>query len=484
MSRTVSVIAVFTSIVSALAAFGAAPTGLTYPDTAPGRHVAAFFAAYNSGSEDAMKKFYEQHVSTEALKTRSVAERLTVYHGMREEQGALTPLKVTASDDASVTLLVRNQQGETLSMTFLCEENPPHGMVGIRIMDQPGDPGPEEVKPGEAEARPKTDARLVSVLRSHLDALVKDDAFSGAVLVAKGGKPLFREAYGFASRDARVPNRPDTKFNLGSINKAFTRIAIEQLAAEGKLKTSDTIDRYVPEYPSGNGGRITIQQLLDHRGGVPDIFGPAYDAADRTGLREIKDWIPLFAQEPLRFDPGTREEYSNGGYVLLGRVIESVSKQRYYDYVREKIFKPAGMASTDSYAQDEAVANRAIPYTRRFAGGKSEWSDARKGNPARGSSAGGGYSTVDDLLRFDAALRAHTFGAGGGRAGLGIAGGSPGTNALLESLGDYTIVVLANMDPPAAERLGVKIRAWLPRPGASPDVAVERETPAPVPERR
>src|SRR5262249_15110190 len=147
--------------------------------------------------------------------------------------------------------------------------------------------------------------------------------FSGAVLLAKGKTPIFREAYGFASREGKLPNRPDTKFNLGSINKAFTRIAIEQLARAGKLRLDDTIDQWIPEHPAEEGRRITIAQLLDHKGGVGDVFGPKYEAADRAKLRQIKDWVPLFRDEPLHFEPGTRQEYSNGGYVLLGRVVET-----------------------------------------------------------------------------------------------------------------------------------------------------------------
>jgi len=244
--------------------------------------------------------------------------------------------------------------------------------------------------------------------------------------------------------------------------------------------------------------KVYLQRFLDGfrpgRFDIPwEISVPCEGKSNASSTRGILTINIIQAENPslqaefatLVTRAGTRDEEARRNFTETPlRVQEAIEALRVATSPLVLPFLEQLAGSSDSYAQDEAVANRAIPYTRRFAGGKSEWSDARKGNPARGSSAGGGYSTVDDLLRFDAALRAHTFGAGGGRAGLGIAGGSPGTNALLESLGDYTIVVLANMDPPAAERLGVKIRAWLPRPGASPDVAVERETPAPVPERR
>jgi CubicO group peptidase (beta-lactamase class C family) len=305
-------------------------------------------------------------------------------------------------------------------------------------------------------AGPPPDAELAASLKAHLDALSAADGFSGAVLVARGDQVLFREAYGLASREARTPNRPETRFNLGSINKAFTRLAIEQLAAAGRLSLGDTLDRYVPEYPVEKGRRITLQQLLEHRGGTGDVFGPRYDRCDRARLRTLRDWLPLFAEEPLLFDPGTQEKYSNAGYVLLGLVVEKVSGRSYDDYVGEHVFAPAGMKDTGAYPVEGGVANTATGYTRGPGGGLQ---DNGSTLPWRGSSAGGGYSTADDLLRFAQALRGGRLGPAVGA--LGIAGGAPGINAALEMMGDYTVVVLANLDPPAVRPVVSKLRDWL-----------------------
>jgi D-alanyl-D-alanine carboxypeptidase len=305
---------------------------------------------------------------------------------------------------------------------------------------------------------PRTsDAELVSALKARVEELATADAFSGAVLLAKGDQVLLREAYGLASRETRTPNRPETRFNLGSINKAFTRLAVEQLAAAGKLSLGDTLDRYVPEYPVEKGRRITLQHLIEHKGGTGDVFGPKYDARDRTKLKELRDWLPLIADEPLHFDPGTREEYSNAGYVLLGLVIEKVSGRPYYDYVRENVFAPAGMKDTDSYVVASGVKDLATGYTRRA----GPLQDNRSSLPWRGSSAGGGYSTVDDLLRFAQALRAGRLGGGGRAQALGVAGGAAGINAALAIVGDYTLVVLANLDPPAVRPVVSHVREAL-----------------------
>jgi CubicO group peptidase (beta-lactamase class C family) len=304
--------------------------------------------------------------------------------------------------------------------------------------------------------RAKTDAEIVAALAARLKELDTSGEFSGAVLLAKGEQVLVREAVGLASRETGAANTPATKFNLGSINKAFTRLAIEQLAAEGKLSLADTLDRFVPEFPAESARRITIAQLLEHRGGTGDFFGPKYDAYEHGRLRNLRDWLPLFVDAPLEFEPGARQRYSNAGYLLLGLVIEKVSGRSYYDYVRDRIFKPAGMTDTESYPVDAAVANRATGYTRE--GGRL--TDNRPFLPWRGTSAGGGYSTVDDLRRFADALRAGRLGGGAG-GGVGVAGGAPGVNAVLEMAGDYTLVVMANLDPPAAQRLASEVREWL-----------------------
>jgi len=198
---------------------------------------------------------------------------------------------------------------------------------------------------------------------------------------------------------------------------------------------------------------------------VPDIFNDKYQKTDPSRLRDTKDWLALIRDEPLTFEPGTSEAYSNGGYVLLGAVVERVAQKSYYEFVRERIFAPAGMKESDSYFREAAVPNRADGYTRRFGSGAS-WRNVRDQRPARGSAAGGGYSTVDDLHRYVLALRGGRFGPVSDAGNLAIAGGSPGTNAALLSEGPFTAVVLSNQDPPTAERVLTKLRGWLSRAGA------------------
>src|SRR2546421_5654357 len=234
---------------------------------------------------------------------------------------------------------------------------------------------------------------LLFSVASQLSATIDKNKFSGVVLLAENGKPVLVQAYGFTDATKTTPNRTDTKFNLGSINKIFTQVAIGQLAAAGKLSVDDTVRKHLPDYPSPVADKITIQQLIEHRSGLGDFFGPEFMAAPPSKIRKLSDYLPLFANKPLLFEPGTEQRYSNAGYIVLGLIVERLSGQSYYDYVREHIFKPAGMNDTDSYQIDENVPNRARGITKR--------GDQM---PGRGSSAGGGYSTAPDLLRFAKAL--------------------------------------------------------------------------------
>ena len=319
----------------------------------------------------------------------------------------------------------------------------------------------------------RASAQDTNVVVAAVDKAAAEDRFSGVVLLAKDGNPVMTKAWGYADPAKTTPNRTDTKFNLGSINKFFTKVAIGQLAAAGKLSLNDTIRKHLPDYPSPAADKITIEQLIEHRSGLGDIFGEKF-MGSHAKLRSLADYEPLFANEPLQFEPGTQQKYSNAGYVVLGLIIERISGQSYYDYVRDHITKPLGMSDTASYAIDENVPNRAIGLTKRGPDGPLLERRANTNTlPARGSSAGGGYSTAADLLRFANALNAgkllperwtnwvFTNDLDGKGRNLGIAGGSPGVNALVEIEPPYTLVVLSNFDPPSAEQIGQAVRPLL-----------------------
>ena len=308
-----------------------------------------------------------------------------------------------------------------------------------------------------------SEAEAVAAIRPYLETLVQRDLFSGTVLLAKEGKTLFLESYGMANKDFGIPNTTGTKYNIGSINKTFTQVALGQLRDEGKLDFAKTLRTYLPDYPSDVADKITLQQILQHASGLGDIFGPAYANMPKDKLRNLSDYLPLFVDKPLEFEPGSSRRYSNAGYILLGLVIEKVSGMPYHEYVTAKIFAPLGMNDTGAFESDAIVPKRAVNYTRGEDGVLRANIHMR---PGRGSSAGGGYSTVMDLYRFTRDARKVMSETSfdrmiGPNPGVGWAGGSPGINATVEMGGGYTLIVLANYDPPAAEEVGKNIRRLL-----------------------
>lgn len=318
------------------------------------------------------------------------------------------------------------------------------------------------------------ETELVKKLENFLLNMSSKDEFSGVVLLAKNDKPVFFKAYGFASKEFKVPNNVNTRFNIGSINKIITRISIEQLKAAGKLKLDDTIGKFLPDYPNKEAReKVTIKHLLEMSSGIGDFFGEKYQETPKNKIRSLTDYLPLFADKPLLFEPGTKTQYSNGGYIVLGLIIEKISGKSYFEYVKENIYRVAGMEDTDHFEADLPVENVANGYTR-FWDGKEHPDEPRRNNiytrPAKGSSAGGGYSTAEDLLKLIIALKNNKLSAFEiskeiTQNSVSLAGGAPGINALVETFPrkGYILIVLSNYDPPTAEKVGKKVESLIIR---------------------
>ncbi|HVF88562.1 MAG TPA: serine hydrolase domain-containing protein [Blastocatellia bacterium] len=471
---------------------GAQSVAPKFPDSPAGRRIEAYFKAFNSGDENLFRDFLKNNISSKSLEIRSIEDRIQVYHRMKEEFEALEPRKVQQTGAGSITILATARGGGWLSFMFEMEPAEPFKILSLGVEDTGPPPGEAPGgRAGMSEAIVVNDAELIPAIEKFLDEQLRADEFSGAVMVAKNNRPIFQKAYGLASKEHGVPNRTDTKFNLGSINKKFTEISIYQLAEAGKLSLDDRLIKHLPDYPNKAAAeKITIHQLLDMSSGIGDFFNEKFESTPKNRIRTINDYLSLFAAEPLLFEPGTSRRYSNGGYLVLGAIIEKVSGQDYYEYVREHVYRPAGMENSDSYEADVPVPNIASGYTRA-SNGRADKAAPRRSNiysrPARGSSAGGGYSTLEDMLKFTIALQenrllspkytswalgerpapgsapkadADNAGARRNRGALGIAGGSGGVNAALEMNLDsgYTVIVLSNYDPPSAERVARQIR--------------------------
>jgi CubicO group peptidase (beta-lactamase class C family) len=246
-----------------------------------------------------------------------------------------------------------------------------------------------------------------------LDAYLRRRAaggqFSGAVLVAKNGRPLLARGYGLADRTRRIANTAETRFCIASLGKMFTAVAIAQLVEQGRLSFSDAIGKYVRGFPPAVADTVTIAELLTHTSGLGDV---ALGTPDPP--RTLAAMLQRIARKPLRFKPGSRFSYSNDGFIVLGAIVERVSGQSYADYVRKHIFEPAGMTAT-------AIRTyRPVDVPRMAHGYMRVGSDGQPVQPGPGAPrgalrdnsdhvqignpSGGSYSTVTDLLAFAEAL--------------------------------------------------------------------------------
>ncbi len=445
-----------------------------FPDTPAGNQAKAWLEAFNTGDADKYKEFLRKSFPSRLQN----ADREI---GFRERTGGFELKKVEESTPTKLVALVQERISDQFArMSVEVEAGEQHQItrVDLNAIQRP----PDFALPHLSESE------LLAALRKKLDEESAADRFSGAALVARNGKTVFAQAYGLADREKKTPNALKTRFRIGSMNKMFTAVATLQLVQSGKLDLKAPFGKYLTDYPNQDvASKVTIDQLLSHTGGTGDIFGPQFDQR-RLELKTLRDYVNLYGTRALQFEPGSRWQYSNYGFLLLGVLIEKVSGQSYYDYVRDHIFKPAGMMGTASEPEDQTVSDRSVGYTK-FGG--SSWRPNTETLPFRGTSAGGGYSTVEDLFRFATALQTHkllnaqhteilTTGkveAGRGKYAYGFAdsvingtrcfghgGGAPGMNGELQICPGpgYVIAILSNMDPPAATRISDFITNRLP----------------------
>jgi CubicO group peptidase (beta-lactamase class C family) len=433
--------------------------------------------AFNATDEAGLAAFAKHLAPEMAKEFPPPAEQL----GFRENTGGFEVKKPEETTPRKFIAIVKERDADTFARVVLELDMSNH----VRNFDITVVPTPPDYKPARL-----SEADAIAALKTELDTQVAKSKFSGTVLVAKNGKTVFAQAYGMADRAKQAANTLDTRFRIGSMNKMFTATAILQLVQAKKLSLEDTVGKFLPDYPNKNvASKVTIHHMLTHTGGTGDIFGPDYEAK-RLELRTLDDYVKLYGNRELLHEPGKGDQYSNYGFLLLGVIIEKVTKKSYYDAVQASIFKPAKMTSTSSPFEDKPMPGRSIAYTKNLGGKRAaDWTDAKDTLPIRATSAGGGDSTVGDLVKFASALTAnklldkkHTellttgktkdgyaYGFGtneiDGVRCFGHGGGAPGMNGDLQICDSgYTIAVLANFDPPAAGRVMRFIKQRLPKP--------------------
>ena len=332
------------------------------PDTPAGKIFSAWLESFNSGDREKILAFQSAHLP----KVDDPAKRVNRTMGLRSQTGGFDLKKIESSTANEISCVVKERNSENLArFELVLSASDPSQIdnIGLNLIPPPG---AAESKPPERMPV----KQLAAEVDTKLTQLTAEDKFSGTVLIAKDGKVLWQKAYGNADREARVANTLETRFRLGSMNKMFTSVAIAQLVQAGKLKYTDTLAQVLPDYPNQEvAKKITIDNLLTHTSGLGDFFGAEFDQK-RESLHDLKDYVPLFAAKPLQFEPGKGWAYSNAGFLVLGLVVEKVSGQNYYDYVKQHIYDVAGMKSSGSFPIAQKVPNLAIGYMHEDDGGR------------------------------------------------------------------------------------------------------------------
>jgi CubicO group peptidase (beta-lactamase class C family) len=378
------------------------------PDTPAARALAGWLQTYNGNNTDSLEAFARRAYAASELAARPPAVIARGHRLWRQNYGRFELLRVDTATAFAIDGYVRHGLTGAIGKVYVeVDSQPPHGITGVYLL-------PFARPPVDLTTRVRrTDVEIARALGPYAARLEQADVLSGTVVVQRGESTMFAGAYGRAKREPPVSNTLDTRFELASLSKLFTAVAIAQLVERGHLRFEATIAEALPTYPNRRtAARITVHQLLTHTSGLPDFYRNGKIRQYESSIRSLEDYWPAFAMDSLWAEPGTRFDYSNSNYIVLGAIIERIAGMQFETYVQRFIFDPAGMTSTCYCEQD--APRRATPYSRFTAG----FGPSRRSEPDRwievpstarrpGAPAGGGISTAPDLARFGAAVLAH-----------------------------------------------------------------------------
>lgn len=476
-----------------------APAPAQFPETPFGRLAARFVDAINSGDSATAVRFAAEHLGRDP-RGRSPEALARLLVKIQQQSGGFKVERAGMAGGAVRMTVESRRGGSWLGM----ELEPATGDTTkiASLMTMPLPPHGMHLPPA-AWSTDSTlgDDAVAAVIRARVKQAVDSDRFSGVVLVAHGDRVLVHDVSGWADRERGVKNTAETPFATASLGKMFTGVAIAQLVADGKLSFDDTLAKVLPEYPNQDAARrVTIRQILTHTAGIPDVF---LSGRFKGGHRYAShaEILTTFADAPLNGNAGKSFDYSNGGFATLAAVVERLSGQSFGDYLRQRVFAPAGMrvpctTPAVGYARwselDPLGVEPRLPESVR--GKKSAKPDTTTAKSAAASKPrecapvlgfGGNAYTAEDLYRFARALRtgklipaalADTITTGkvamggpiqygfgffvrplSGSRVIGHSGTNPDTghDADLEMVWerDWTVVVLSNYDSPAGMQL-------------------------------
>lgn len=376
------------------------------PDTTLGRIMRQWFAVIQSGNEDEIKSFVEGNFSSNAFRRQqSAAAHVALFRKLHEQSGGLDIVRVLpGGGDQPISIIARSRRDQHYALVRAGLDSNEKGKLAGLGVDKAADPDAPKLSD---VSRPLSKAEMIAAIRSDLNKRAASGDFSGVVLLARGDDILLHQAYGYADREAKIPNTVRTKFHLASVGKMFTAVAIAQLVRDGKLSFDDTIVKVLPDYPNKEvAGKVTIHQLLTHSGGFGTFFESPGFVRGKT-YRNSTEEIAVYQDEKLFSTPGTRWRYSNAGYSLLGAIVERLSGKTYLDYVRENIFAPLGMRDTYTNSDRKSARKLSVFYTQSQLDplGLEPYVADRALGLVQPTGFGGGFSTASDMLKFLRAFR-------------------------------------------------------------------------------
>ena len=359
---------------------------------------ALFVRAINADTPEAQTKAVPEVFAQSFIQSTSEARLAALFAKLRQQYGVLeyhhSELVETKFGERLSRILhvYAKAKGAKMWQDIQCriEDNPPHKIKELAFIAEVAEP---IALPNGAITDPNT----LAWLNNYIDKLIADNDLSGSILIAQGDKPIYERSFGFADAKRASKVTPETRFGMASGSKMFTALAVAQLAEKGKLKYSDPLGKFFPDFPNDAfAKKATIHHLLSHTSGVKEYWTEEFDR-NRHGIRDTKQMLPWVYKVGTDFEPGAKFHYSNSNFILAGLIVERVSGMDYYEYVRKHITGPLGMTLTDFYARDGSAANLAEPLRR----GANGWEFPEVGTPGgRGTSAGGCYSTPRELLKF------------------------------------------------------------------------------------
>ncbi len=377
----------------------------TFPDTPAGKRVQESLVVINSGDIARIQDYIYTQYTPRFIKMFSKERLFNVYYGFFEKYKGLELHKIQeSSSDRFVGVFRCQRTGSAYLFGLTVHSKSPHKIRGMTLFPMTHPDQPESLESLKQEEK-------VNMLESFLDILGESEVFSGAALLAKDGKVISQRAHGWADRQESAPNKIETRFNLASINKMFTAVAVAQLCEQGKISYDDPLGKHLgSDWISPKiSNKVQVKHLLSHTSGIAIskeddnlVYLKKYISQK---FRRIDDYKILTQEAFLKTDPGEESSYSNIGFHLLGAIIEKVSGEEYYDYIQTHIFDVAGMKDTGFDELDQLDPNTAMGYVKEPKEGRISWRSNELDCNWKGTPAGGAYSTVGDLLKFEQALK-------------------------------------------------------------------------------